>query len=132
LKYLLTISILFSTFGLSAQNYRHIGVDDYPILNQNEVILLNKLLQQQNDGYDFTGKKVAFITASNGSRIVTKSDYFKNSVIPWIEKDSEPQIFMVRLSENEKVKSGGYDVLVFSWVKAYSKKRLIKQLDAIK
>jgi len=42
---------------------------------------------------------------------------------------------MVRLSENEKVKSGGYDVLVFSWVKAYSpgtKKRLIKQLGTFK
>ena len=87
-----------------------------------EVKLLNSLLEETRSNFDFANKKVAFIIGSNGNTIVSKSDYFQNSVIPWIEEDSKPQIFMVRLTEDEKTKSGGYDVLVLSWVKIFTPK----------
>ena|SRR5690606_27000329 len=106
-------------------------MDNNSILNKSEVALLNSLLKETRDSFDFTGMKVAFITGSKGRTIVSKSDYFQNSVIPWIEKDSIPQIFMVKLTEEEKMKSGGYDVLILSWVKVFTPKtqeKVIKQL----
>ncbi len=130
---LLIIATLFWTIGLFAQNSDSLGIDHNPILNAKEVKLLNLLLKDTRDSYDFTNKKVAFITGSNGGTIVSKSDYFKNSVIPWIEKDSEPQIFLVKLTEDEKTKSGGYDVLVLSWVKVFNpktKEQVITQLGS--
>ena len=118
----LIISTFFWTIGLFAQNLDSLGVDNNPLMNENEVKLLNSLLEETRSNFDFANKKVAFITGSNGNTIVSKSDYFQNSVIPWIEEDSKPQIFMVRLTEDEKTKSGGYDVLVLSWVKIFTPK----------
>jgi len=118
----LIISTFFWTIGLFAQNLDSLGVDNNPLMNENEVKLLNSLLEETRSNFDFANKKVAFITGSNGNTIVSKSDYFQNSIIPWIEEDSKPQIFMVRLTEDEKTKSGGYDVLVLSWVKIFTPK----------
>lgn len=131
MKTVLFITTFFWTIGLLAQNSDSLGIDDNPILNKNEVELLNSLLNDTRDDFNFTDKKVAFITGSNGGTIVSKSNYFQNSVIPWIENDSEPQIFMVKLTEDEKLKSGGYDVLVLSWVKVFTPKtqeKVIRQL----
>ena len=131
MRILITISLFFWASSLLAQNSDSLGIDDNPILNEREVELLNSLLAESRIEFDYTDKKVAFITGSNGRKIVSKSDYFKHSVIPWIEKDSKPQIFMVKLTEDEKKESGGYDVIVLSWVKIFtpkSKERAIKYL----
>ena len=131
MRILITISLFFWAFSLLAQNSDSLGIDDNPILNEREVELLNSLLAESRIEFDFADKKVAFITGSNGRTIVSKSDYFKHSVIPWIEKDSKPQIFMVKLTEDEKKESGGYDVIVLSWVKIFtpkSQERAIKYL----
>ena len=131
MRTLLIISTFLWTIGLFAQMSDSLGINNNAILNENEVELLNSLLKKTREGFDFTDKKVAFITGSNGGTIVSKSDYFRNSVTSWIEKDSEPQIFMVKLTEDEKMKSGGYDVLVLSWVKVFTpktKEKVIRQL----
>ena len=98
MRILITISLFFWAFSLLAQNSDSLGIDDNPILNEREVELLNSLLAESRIEFDFTDKKVAFITGSSGRKIVSKSNYFKHSVIPWIEKDSKPQIFMVKLT----------------------------------
>lgn len=127
----LMITILFWTFTLTAQNYDRIGTDDHPVLNKEEVKLLNSLLQETRDTFDFMDKKVAFITGSNGRTITPKSNYFKSSVLPWVEDGTRPQISMVKLSKDEKEKSGGYDVLVLSWVKVYTKRAHRKALNTL-
>ena len=116
------ILTFFWTSGLAAQNSDGIGLDDNPMLNEKEAELLNSLLTETRNGFDFNNKKVGFITGSNGGTVVSKSDYFNDLVIPWIEKDLVPQISMVKLTEDEKRKSGGYDVLVLSWVKVFTPK----------
>ena len=131
MRTLLIISTVLCTIGLCAQNPDSFGIDNNPVLNNHEVKLLNYLLEETRDDFDFTNKKVAFITGSSGSKIVSKSDYFEYSVKPWIEKGSTPQISMIRLTEDEKAQSDGYDVLVLSWVKVFTtkaQKRVITQL----
>jgi len=125
---------LFSALELIAQSPNNIGADNSPFLNGDEIKLLNFLLEEQRDTFEFANKKVAFVTGSSGSMIVRKSEYFKKSVVPWIERDSRPQISIILLSEEEKIKSNGYDVLVLSWVKLFTdrrKRKTIEQLAAI-
>ena len=129
MKQIVTIAILLWTLGVGAQNSDSLGIDDNPTLNENEVELLNSLLAESRGDFDFSGKKVAFIIGNTGRTIVSKSNYFKNSVVPWIEKDSVPRIFMVKLTESEKQKSGGYDVLVLSWVKVFTPKSQEKAIQ---
>jgi hypothetical protein len=131
MKNFLFISSFFWTIGLFAQNSDSLGIDNNPFLNKKEVELLNALLTETRGDFSFTDKKVAFITGSNGRTIVSKSDYFQKSVIPWIQEDAEPQIFMIKLTEDEKLRSGGYDVLVLVWVKVFTPKtqeKVIRQL----
>jgi hypothetical protein len=131
MKTAILITTFLSTLALFAQNADGIGINDNPILNTNEVELLNALLNDARGGFNFTDKKVAFVTGSVGRTIVSKSDYFRNSVLPWIEKGAKPQIYMVELTGDEKLRSGGYDVLVLSWVKVFtpkSQEKVIRQL----
>lgn len=97
-------------------------------LNEKEVELLNSLLGITTDIYNFEGKKVAFITGSSGSHILHKSDFFETCINPWTAENKNPPIFIVQLNEKEKIKSGGYDVLVLAWVKVFTKKEKVIKL----
>jgi hypothetical protein len=102
------------------------------ILSTKEAELLNSLLEQSRNTFDFHGKKIAFITGSNAGRILSKADYFNTCVTPWLADGKTPQIFMVELTGEEKNKSGGYDAFVLSWVKVFTdkrKKKVIEQLS---
>lgn len=89
-------------------------------LSTREAELLNSLLKKSRDTFDFHGKKIAFITGSSGSRVLSKADYFNTCINPWLSKGDAPQIFMVSLTLEEKEKSGGYDAFVLSWVKVFT------------
>lgn len=131
MKILLSLSLFLCSLGLFAQSYDSLGLDNNPVLNLSEVNLLNTLLDDTREDFDFSNKKVAFITGPSGQQIIEKSEYFQNIVAPRIGESMEFQIFMVKLSEEEKIQSGGYDVLVLSWVKVFSsrtQKKTIEQL----
>lgn len=118
--------------GLKAQTLDSLGIDNSTTLNRQEFELLNSLLREKRDTFDFQSKKVAFVTGSSGNNIVTKEAYFKNYVKPWLDKGTRPQVSMVRLTEEEKSQSNGYDALVLSWVKLFTnkqKKRIVKRLS---
>ncbi|HVK97618.1 MAG TPA: hypothetical protein VM368_07370 [Flavisolibacter sp.] len=126
----LNILLLWSLI-LFGQNMKDIGVNNVDSLNNKEAELLNILLKEKRGDFNFQNKKVAFITGSLGNRILSKSSYFNEYVIPWIRKGSTVQILMVRLSEEERKKSGGYDAFVLSWVKSFSdkqKRRIISRI----
>ncbi len=101
------------------------------MLSTQEAELLNSLLENSRDTFDFHGKKIAFITGSSGSRVLSKADFFNTCVNPWLAKGDTPQIFMVLLTQGEKEKSGDYDAFVLSWVKVFTdrqKRRIIEKL----
>lgn len=102
------------------------------MLSTQESELLNSLLEKSRNKFDFHGKKIAFITGSSGSRVLSKADFFNTCVNPWLSDGKTPQIFMVELTGEEKNKSGGYDAFVLSWVKVFTdkrKKKVIEQLS---
>ena len=108
-----------------------LGLDNSSVLNEDESVFLNKLLVQQGDRFDFTNAKIAFVTGSAGTKIVDKQYYFDKLILPFIEKDVEPSTFYKQLDDEEKDISGGYDAIVFAWVKWYTdgkKDNLVKKL----
>jgi len=101
------------------------------MLSTQEAQLLNFLLEQSRNTFDFHGKKIAFITGSSGSRVISKADYFNTCINPWLSDGKTPQIFMVELTEEEKNQSGGYDAFVLSWVKVFTDKRKKKVIEQL-
>lgn len=101
------------------------------MLSTQEAELLNSLLEKSRNTFDFHEKKIAFITGSSGSRILSKADYFNNYIYPWLTNGKKPDIFMVELTAEEKNESDGYDAFVLSWVKVFTDKRKKKVIEQL-
>lgn len=134
LDMMILISIVFSFLatGVFGQIYDSVSSSNSLILIRQEIDFLNNALKNSRDTFDFANKKVAFVTGSNGGKLISKQEYFSTCVKPWTDVGSTPQIFFIHLTNDEKQKSGGYDVLVFSWVKVFTpkqRKSIIEQLN---
>jgi len=131
-KIAIIILISFNSVVLS-QYTDSLGVDDTSDrLNKYEIEILNYFLNETQSNFDFKDKKIAFITGNSADRILTKKEYFDTCIIPWLKKDTKPQIFIEKLTPIEKIDSGGYDVLIMSWVKFFNKKKKKKIIKELK
>lgn len=131
------IVLILSAFTFDAQAQSGVGKDNIDTLNQAEIALLDSIFALKmkegivKDSVDLSGKKVAFVTGPTGGRIIVKSNFFLNNVLPWIRKKEMPVVFPIELSAEEKVKSSGYDVILLVWVKEFTdvqKERIVNQL----
>jgi hypothetical protein len=100
-----------------------IGKTTNPVLTENEATYFNSDLSPQRNGFDFHAKKVAFVL--NGS-FIDKEQYFKN----W--GGNRIVSSLIILTEEEKQKANGYDVIIVLWrkqgVSKSFRKRLIRRL----
>ncbi|WP_338761640.1 hypothetical protein WAF17_15900 [Bernardetia sp. ABR2-2B] len=122
---LLLLLVSLTTFG---QNLDECGNDDNPKLSQAESEFLNSYFDDKM--FDFTGKKVIFVTQERAQSIETKSNYF-DQVKQYNKQDSKVMNWVVTLNEQEKIDSGGYDIIICYWVKLLTKgrkRRIIKKV----
>jgi hypothetical protein len=116
-----------SCFG---QGLDSCGLDSNPILNDYEAVYLNAYFKDAKKGFDFMGKRIAFVTGSLGSEIGTKSEYFKD-VKTWASHNHKVADDLIVFTEDERLQSGGYDAIVAYWTKVGSglnHKKIIKKL----
>lgn len=102
------------------------------LLSKEEAELLNRLLEETRGEYDLYGKNIAFITGSSGNKVISKVEFFDSCIYPWTTDHKNPSLMMLILSEEDHMASGGYDVLLLVWVKAFSKKqknRIVQNLN---
>lgn len=102
-----------------------LGLDGKIGLNNAEIDYLEGLFTFEGKQLSFDNLKVAFIAGSGGSRLISKEEYFENLDI---------SSSIIQLSEKEKIKSGGYDVLITKSVKSQPKKyrkRIINTLSKL-
>lgn len=129
---ILIITSLFNIGNLFGQLSDSLGIDNNLLLNRQEIYFLTTSLSNIRDTFDFANKKVAFLTGSSGGQLIDKQAYFLSCIKPWTETKLKPQVFFVRLTKEEKKLSNGYDAIVMSWVKVFTKKqrkRIVKQLS---
>jgi hypothetical protein len=89
------------------------------------------MTNEQRKNFNFKNKKVIFVTGKSGEQIGTKSDYFEY-IREWNKNGNKIATWIVELKENEKIYSGGYDVIVTYWVKMFTEKRKKKILKLVK
>ncbi len=89
------------------------------------------MYEKKKIDFDFTNKKVIFITGTSGQKLGTKSDYFKN-IKAWNEKEEKIATWIVELNNEEKIKSGDYDLIITYWVKYFSKNKKRDIINTIK
>jgi hypothetical protein len=122
------LAILIPSY-LFGQNLDSCGLDNLPLLNKQEGVFLNDYFRGHlHITFDFSDKRFAFITGSNGATITTKSAFF-NSVKKYQAKAEKIQCGLYVFTETETHRSGGYDAIITYWVKILpNKKRIIERL----
>jgi hypothetical protein len=132
MRFFTLIISFFLTTNIFGQSSDSLNIDNNIALNRQEINFLNTALKSSRDTFDFADKKIAFVTGSSGSKLISKQDYFLTCVKPSTDKGSMPQISFVHLTPEEKQNSKGYDAIVMSWVKVFTnkqRKKIIEQLS---
>ncbi|WP_166962283.1 hypothetical protein [Yeosuana marina] len=130
-KYFLIVSLLCLSLNSAAQDLEKCGLDNNPFLTENEAVFLNKYFEEY--GIDFKGKKVAFVTGSSGTLIRDKEMFFRD-VKMWNEHNDKISAQARTLTNEEKKKSGEYDIIITFWVKQFTERRMrkiLRELDEI-
>jgi hypothetical protein len=109
-----------NTFKKSVE---HCGQDNNSELNNYESVFLNEYIENRND-FDFKGKKILFITRSNGGTLSSKKEYF-NAVKEWNEKYGDKIRTALVVLSIEEAELYQYDAILLFWVKKgfYSKNK---------
>ncbi len=128
MRILLSLLFAFSMIQLAkAQN--RLGLNDNPILTEQEGQFLDSLLRGQRGRFEFPTKRVAFLDGgSTGNAFQSKSTFFHQNVLPWTTTGRTPVLLLVKLTETEKKASGGYDALVVAWAKVFTARQKEKML----
>ena len=121
MKIYLAILISFLATGLFGQTIDSLGLDDNPQLTKYESDYFNKEFKDWIKDFDFTDKKIAFLTGSTANKHLTKTDYF-NEVKSRLKDNYGMTHSALYLKKKKKLKSG-YDAIVVSWVKLLTDKR---------
>jgi hypothetical protein len=119
-----------ANFGPNPENC---GIDDKPLLTEEEATFLNEYLKHQarQKDFDFNNKRIVFITGSGGNVLGSKSAYF-NDIKKWKETyNSKIASSLIVLSEQDKAEYG-YDAILTYWVKVITPKGNQKVLKRTK
>ena len=131
MKYLAIIMMLFSNVNLIGQfrNFNEIpkdvfeqlhkmGIDGEPLLNSYESAFLNIIFKNKLGGFDFSNKKIGFLTGSSGTTKSSKEYYFDMQ-----KKHSSNENYpcdngtLYIFNAVQKAESGGYDGAIVYWNK---------------
>jgi hypothetical protein len=109
-----------------------LGLNDSPIITEQEGRFLDSLLRVKRGGFEFTTKRVAFLYGgSTGNVFQAKRAFFHQNVLPWTTKGLTPALLLVPLTETEKKASGGYDAMVVAWAKVFTSRRKGRMLKKL-
>ncbi|OSZ82250.1 hypothetical protein CAP35_02985 [Chitinophagaceae bacterium IBVUCB1] len=112
----LTILLLLLTFKCFAQKADSVGVDNNALLNYKEAILFNNHFQYHREGFDFSHKRILFVTGSSASYLQTKKEYFA-----LLKKNNTPsgsalgRVYIFR--EKDKKIFPEYDAVIYYYTK---------------
>jgi hypothetical protein len=112
------IEKLDSCENLKPSYLYQLGLDSNPILTVFESDYFNK---SNKENYDFTNAKLGFFSGSGGSSLDTKKEYFDRIKNRFENCLHATQDYIIKLTQEEKAASGGFDYIIFSWSKIIPK-----------
>jgi hypothetical protein len=93
------------------------GVDNLPLLNCCESAYLNVIFEKSRKNFDFTDKKIGFITGSNGKTVCSKKEYFDLERNRFNHNSTPNNGTLYVFNAAQKAESGGYDAVIIYWCK---------------
>lgn len=129
-KVILVCTCMLFTATLPAKRVQEINSQSVMQISDDEAVSLNKYLKVQRKHFDFTGKKVAFMTGSSGTSISSKRVFLQSVGDAVNHPDQGAPCSIQILKPQQKIASGGYDAIVFFRVKVNRKAsgRMLRKL----
>jgi hypothetical protein len=93
------------------------GIDNCSLLNTYESAYFNVIFEKSRKDFDFTGKKIGFITGSNGKTKSNKTNYFRLERDRFNRNTTTNGGTLYIFDAEQKEKSGGYDAAIVYWSK---------------
>jgi hypothetical protein len=117
MKNYIRLLLLLASANFYGHNLSNCGLDNNPALTDDEAAFLNAYFgEDENEGFDFKGKKVLIVNGANGFRFETKAEYFRD-IKRRLEESSMPVATTpIPLTAMEKIQSGGYDAVITHWL----------------
>ncbi len=97
------------------------GTDQSSILNKYEGDYLSLTTRRLRKQFDFTNRKIAFITGPSGTKISCKKEYFNTDRDRCSNNYSPTCGRLYVFNEKQKEESGGYDAAIVYWCKVLLK-----------
>ena len=104
------------------------GVDNCPLLSDYESAYFNVIFEKSRKDFDFAGKKIGFITGSNGKTKSDKANYFELEKGRFNRDYSPNNGTLYIFNATQKVESGGYDAAIAYWSKVLVPKENVVKL----
>jgi hypothetical protein len=99
------------------ENLNKMGVEDCLLLNEHESNYFNSIFKNSRKDFDFTGKKIGFITGSSGNTLSNKKEYFHSEKDRFNHGYSPNNGVLYIFNEKQKEESGGYYAAIIYWSK---------------
>lgn len=99
------------------KHLNEMGIENSSLLNSYESCYFNVIFQDSRKSFDFSEKKVAFITGSNGCTRSDKKKYFNLERERLAHGQTPNKGVLYIFDENQKRESGGYDAVIVYWCK---------------
>ncbi len=114
-----------------AINIDSCGLDNSGVLTKWEIEYFKTSIRALQP-LDLENKMFAFAYGNFGNTVIGKKDYFEKWGRDYYTRNSGVSNILIRLSEEEKILSGGYDYIIVSWSKTLpagkSRKKLIERV----
>ncbi|GHV72557.1 hypothetical protein FACS1894201_02460 [Bacteroidia bacterium] len=93
------------------------GIDNSPLLNYCESAYFNVVFGKSRKVFDFTEKKIGFLTGSSGKTKDSKKGYFNGEKERFYCNSTPTNGTLYIFNAAQKEESGGYDAVIVYWSK---------------
>jgi hypothetical protein len=111
-------------------NFYEAGKDSNVVLSDANARFLTDFFQYSDSTYNFHGRKVGFLNGINGD-VINPATYINGVKIRFVNDHYVAPWYVVKMTDEEKLRSGGYDAVVLTPCKmCISKEIIISNLAA--
>jgi hypothetical protein len=127
--------IIFSTLTIVVKGQSikidSCGLDNKSVLTNWEIEYFKQSIKTLKS-IDLENKMLAFAHGNFGSNVISKKDYFEKWGREYYTRNIVVSNILIKLTEEEKLLSGGYEYIIISWSKILpagkNRKKLIEKV----
>lgn len=101
------------------------------LLTANEATTLNSIFSKDRKDFDFNGKVIGFTVGTTGNLIENKKNFFEKYINPVVNGQDKNVCSLIVFSKEEKSNSGGFDAVIMSPAKIFTKEHRDKLINGL-